>query len=69
MIMENRPPGETIRAIRIKRGFTQKDIADSLGTTVSSVSRYESGNRQMTVDKYEQILDILGAVHAVFVQE
>lgn len=42
MILEKRSPGETIKAIRKKRGMTQRDVADTLGTTVSSVSRYEN---------------------------
>lgn len=65
MILEKRPPGETIKVIREKRGYTQQEIADRLGTTAGSISRYESGNRQMTVDRYEQILDILSAVYTV----
>lgn len=65
MILTKRSPGETIKAIRKKRGMTQKDVADTLGTTVSSVSRYESGSRLMSVERFEEILDILSAEYTV----
>lgn len=65
MILEKRSPGETIKAIRQKRGMTQRDVADTLGTTVSSVSRYESGSRLMSVERFEEILDILSAEYTV----
>ena len=65
MILEKRSPGETIKSIRKKRGMTQRDVADTLGTTVSSVSRYESGSRLMSVERFEEILDILSAEYTV----
>ena len=65
MILEKRSPGETIKAIREKRGMTQKDVVDTLGTTVSSLSRYESGSRLMSVERFEEILDILSAEYTV----
>ena len=65
MMLEKRSPGETIKAIRKKRGMTQRDVADTLGTTVSSVSRYESGSRLMSVERFEEILDILSAEYTV----
>lgn len=65
MIIEPRSPGETIRAIRRKRGMSQKELADKLGVTISSISRYEGGSRQMTVNRFEQILDELSAEYTV----
>lgn len=61
MILERRTPGETVREIRKIRGLTQKEVADGLGTTKAAVSRYESGKRQMTVERFEEILKILSA--------
>lgn len=65
MIITPRSPGETIRAIRRKRGMSQKELADKLGVTISSISRYEGGSRQMTVNRFEQILDELSAEYTV----
>lgn len=62
MIFDKRDtPGETIKALRETRRLTQADVAGLLGTTVSSISRYEHGSRKMTVERYEEILDILSA--------
>lgn len=65
MILEKRTPGETIREIRKIRGITQKEIAENLGTTIAAVSRYESGQRQMSVERFEEILDILKASYFI----
>lgn len=35
--------GEYIKAKRIERGYTQNDLADKLGTTVFTISRWENG--------------------------
>lgn len=35
---------------RIKKKMTQKDVAEKMGTTVLSVSRFESGNYNPSID-------------------
>ena len=65
MILEKRSPGETIKAIRTKKGISQKDIAQAVGSSVASVCRWERGERQLTVLKFEEILDFLNAEYTV----
>lgn len=36
-----------LKEIRIRRGYTQKDIADILGVTVAAISRYEKEQRKL----------------------
>ena len=50
------------RLLRMKVGLSQADIAASLGTTRSAVSRYESGDRDprgVILDKYLDVLERL----------
>lgn len=54
-------PGATIRDIRKIRGMKQSDLAQSLGVSKACISRYENGSRQMTVERYMQILTELSA--------
>lgn len=57
--------GETIRQIRTEKGISQKDIAQAVGSSVASVCRWEKDQRQLTVKKFEEILDFLGAEYTV----
>ena len=57
--------GETIRQIRTEKGISQKDIAQAVGSSVASVCRWERDERQLTVKKFEEILDYLGAEYTV----
>lgn len=42
--------GKRIKEFRNKRGMTQDELADLLGTTKQTVSRYENGERQANQD-------------------
>ncbi len=35
--------GESIRALRLKRGLTQKQLGDAIGVAEQSIYRYENG--------------------------
>lgn len=50
--------GNKIREIREKRGFTMDELADRLGTTKQTVSRYELGDRQANQDILFKLSDI-----------
>ncbi len=39
-----------LRAIRQKQKLSQKELAKATGFTAASISRYETGNRKMSVD-------------------
>jgi transcriptional regulator with XRE-family HTH domain len=52
--------GERIKKVRKQKGMTQKELADKLGITNNSLSRYEIGERQPPVDMLEKIANALG---------
>ena len=52
--------GEKLREAREKRGFTQQQIADTMGIDKSTYCGYETGKRQPDVQKIKAISKILG---------
>lgn len=55
------PEGETIRSLRLKKGWSQQDFADRLLTTQAQVARIEKGNtdpRRSTCKKIREVLGI-----------
>ena len=48
-----------IRYFREKESMSQKELADAVGLQPTSISRYERGVRQLSVDKAKKIADIL----------
>ena len=51
----------TIIEARIKKGMTQKDVADKIGTKQSAIARLEAGNTNPTIEFLEKIAAVLGA--------
>lgn len=50
--------GSKIRELRIKRGMEMEELAERLGTTKQTISRYELGDRQANQDILFQLSDI-----------
>jgi len=50
--------GNKIKELRLKRGMNQDDLAEILGTTKQTVSRYEKGERQANQDILFQLSDV-----------
>mgnify|MGYP002511082371 CR=1 FL=1 len=48
-----------IRYFREKESMSQKELADAMGLQPTSISRYERGVRQLSVDKAKKMADIL----------
>jgi transcriptional regulator with XRE-family HTH domain len=49
-----------IRSARAKRGLSQKELADLVGTTQSAISRLESGASKPSFDRVASLLESLG---------
>ena len=51
---------QQIRRIRIKLGYTQKDMAKKLGVIQQYISKIESGHENVSVDTLKRIADVFG---------
>lgn len=62
--MSNTKPNNTkpnnFKRIRKERQITQSDLAESLGVTDVTISRYETGCSELSVKKAKKIAVILG---------
>jgi transcriptional regulator with XRE-family HTH domain len=52
--------GKHVKALRIKQGMTQQDLAEKAGISVSFLSFLESGSRKGSLETYFQISTALG---------
>ena len=46
--------------IRKQKGLTQEELAQKLGVKDITISRYERGERQLTIEKAQAIANVLG---------
>jgi transcriptional regulator with XRE-family HTH domain len=53
--------GERVRALRVRRGLTQVDLAKQLGASQSNISELERGIRGLTVQQLVKLSKILTA--------
>ena len=58
-----------IYALRQKRGLTQKDIAEAIGTTANQISRLENGDRKLAPEWLERLSQALGCTKAELLGE
>lgn len=56
--MERTFLGDRLKELRIKFGYTQADISALLGVGQSLISKYESGERQVSIDTLEKLGDL-----------
>ena len=50
---------ENLRAIREQRGFTQKGLAEAIGTATSTIANYETSKRKPDIDTLCALSDAL----------
>ena len=50
---------ENLRKARLAKKLSQKELADELGVTTATISRYESGERKLQVETAKRIAEIL----------
>ena len=53
--------GDTVRALRLERGLSQRELSRQAGVSVSTLSRLESGEGMPAVAALERISEALGA--------
>jgi transcriptional regulator with XRE-family HTH domain len=58
-VLENKTIGKNISMYRKIRGAKANDVADRLGISESSYTRYERGEAAITVDLVQQIAEVL----------
>lgn len=58
--------GAALRAARLSRGYRQDDLAELLGVDRSTIARYESGTRSMSVGTLMQAAQLLSRPAAAF---
>lgn len=49
-----------LKEIRYNRGFTQKQIADQIGCSPGAYSKYETGDREPSIDILNRLADFYG---------
>lgn len=52
--------GERVRAARLQRGWSQEQLAEALGVTPETVSRYETGSLPLSLSGLHRVADVLG---------
>jgi transcriptional regulator with XRE-family HTH domain len=58
--------GAALRAARLSRGLRQDDLAEQMGVDRSTVARYESGARSMSVSTLIQAASVLSRPAPIF---
>ena len=61
--------GAKIRELRKKHGVSQDTLALILGVTKSTISKYELGHREISIDQLKTILDFFGVQYGLFLTE
>lgn len=53
-------PTESLRALRLSRGFSQSALATAMGVNQGQMSRWENGRADMRVSTLKRIAAVLG---------
>ena len=52
--------GSTIKEIRQRRGWTQRQLANKAGVTAQTIAGYENDKINPTVKSFEKVLNAMG---------
>ncbi|AIQ26845.1 transcriptional regulator [Paenibacillus sp. FSL P4-0081] len=58
--MDNKRMGRRVRAFRKLKGYTQQELADSVGISLAVLGTVERGNRRLEDQILNKIADVLG---------
>lgn len=58
--MDNKRMGRRVRAFRKLKGYTQQELADSVGISLAVLGAVERGNRRLEDQILNKIADFLG---------
>jgi len=61
-----RAAGVYIAELRIRRGFSQRELAKVLGVVNTAISAIELGRNSVPPERYEELADALGVPHRTF---
>ncbi len=50
---------QKVRSWRLKRGYTQKDLAEKVSVTYQVVLQYEKGTRKISIEKLYAMAEVL----------
>ena len=50
-------PYERIKALRIDKDISQKEVAEALNTTRQQIYKYETGQQEMTISKLKLLCE------------
>ena len=57
MIQNNNVRKDTLKSIRVKFGYKQKEIADFLDVSVATYAKWEKNNSKMPLDKLQKLCE------------
>lgn len=52
--------GDTVRTLRLRKGWSQTQLAESIGTSQSHVARIERGDQNLAIQTCRRLADVLG---------
>ena len=51
-------PKDYLKSLRVQHGYTQKEVADFLGVTKATISKYEKGQRHINSEYIERLAQL-----------
>ncbi len=52
--------GDTVRTLRLRKGWSQTQLAEAIGTSQSHVARIERGDQNLAIQTCRRLSDVLG---------